>query len=346
MSKSLHEPTDNNSNTINTTTTVFLPSNTPVCPNYGKDVSLLREGIDSLEQFFDTQLQNLTQISPVKSNSKGTNTNNESDILIKSLQDTIFILKKELINKENTIKNLSIILKNITSNTYKVSPSNKESGNEPILEDNTDHIDSQNEIVHELLDVEFEHLQRRYQHLLDQSPNQSEHTISNDQCSNETAVTKGYKVTESNAKNPELNKVIPPLKKVRSCEEQLTEVRKKYQFKYITFTNNKQLLSDHPFPKGRCLLVGDSILAGIDENRLSTVKHKIRVRYFPGAYTDNMYDYMKPLLRKLPDYIILHIGTNDAVNNTSREILDKILKLKTYIQKELPKCQITISTPI
>ena len=59
-----------------------------------------------------------------------------------------------------------------------------------------------------------------------------------------------------------------------------------------------------------------------------------------------MYDYMKPLLRKLPVCIILHIGTNDAVNNTSREILDKILKLKIYIQKELPKCQITISAPI
>ena len=73
---------------------------------------------------------------------------------------------------------------------------------------------------------------------------------------------------------------------------------------------------------------------------------KVKVRYFVGGRTDDMYDYMKPLLRKLPDYIILHIGTNDAVNNTSREILDKILKLKTYIQKELPKCQITISTPI
>ena len=237
-------------------------------------------------------------------------------------------------------------MENITSNTCKVSPSNKESGNEPILEDNTDHIDSKNEIIHELLDVEFEHLQRRYQPLLDQSNNQAEHTISNDQCSNETTVTNRYKVTESNAKNPELNKVIPPLKKVRLCEEQLTEVRKKYHDKYITFTNNKQLLSDHPFPKGTCLIAGDSILAGRDENRLSTVKHKIRVRYFPGARADDIYDYMKPLLRKLPDYIIFHIGTNDAVNNTSREILDKILKLKTYIQKELPKCQITVSTPI
>ena len=81
LSKSLHETSDNNSNT---TPTVSFPSNTPVCPNYNKDVSLLSERIDFLEQFFDTQLQNLTQISPVKSNSKGTNTNNESDIFITS----------------------------------------------------------------------------------------------------------------------------------------------------------------------------------------------------------------------------------------------------------------------
>ena len=32
--------------------------------------------------------------------------------------------------------------------------------------------------------------------------------------------------------------------------------------------------------------------------------------------------------------------------NTPRKNLDKILKLKTYIQKEFPKCKITISTPI
>ena len=94
MSKSLHEPTDNNLNTINTTATVSLPSNTSVCPSYDTDISLLSKGIDSLEQFFDTQLQNLTQMSLVKSNSKGINTNNESDVLIESLQDTIRILKK------------------------------------------------------------------------------------------------------------------------------------------------------------------------------------------------------------------------------------------------------------
>ena len=52
-------------------------------------------------------------------------------------------------------------MKKITSNAYNISPSNRESCNELILENNTDHIDSKNEIVHELLDVDFEHLQRR-----------------------------------------------------------------------------------------------------------------------------------------------------------------------------------------
>ena len=36
---------------------------------------------------------------------------------------------------------LSLILWNITYNTYKVSPSNKESGNESTLEYNADHTD-------------------------------------------------------------------------------------------------------------------------------------------------------------------------------------------------------------
>ena len=72
-------------------------------------------------------------------------------------------------------------------------------------------------------------------------------------------------------------------------------------------------------------------MAGIDETRLTTGKQKVNVRYFPGARTNEMYDYMKSLSQKLPDYIIFHIEANDTLNNASREILDKGLKLKTYI---------------
>ena len=42
----------------------------------------------------------------------------------------------------------------------------------------------------------------------------------------------------------------------------------------------------------------------------------------------------------------MHIRTKDAFDNTSRKTFEKNLKLKRYIRKELPKCKITISTPI
>ena len=96
-------------------------------------------------------------------------------------------------------------MKSITSDIYKLSPSNKEFSNEPILEYNTDHIDSGNEIFHELVNLDSEHLQQRYQHLLDQPPNQTEQTISYNQCSNsnESGITKWYKGIESNVRKPD-----------------------------------------------------------------------------------------------------------------------------------------------
>ena len=78
------------------------------------------------------------------------------------------------------------------------------------------------------------------------------------------------------------------------------------------------------------------MLAGIEENQLKTGKHNVKVKYFPGSCTDNIYDYMKSLLWKLPDYIIMHIRTKDAFDNIPRETFEKNFELKTYIQKELP----------
>ena len=82
-------------------------------------------------------------------------------------------------------------------------------------------------------------------------------------------------------------------------------------------------MPDHPFPKGQCLIAGAPMLAGIEENRLKTGKHKVKVKYFPGACTHDMYDYMKAQLWKLPDYVILYIETKNAFDNTSREIFEK-----------------------
>ena len=84
-SKSLRETTDNNSNLISTS--VSLSNNTPVYPNFDSDIFLLSEGIDSLEQLLDTQLQNVRLNPPVREQMLTTNliyANNEFDILIES----------------------------------------------------------------------------------------------------------------------------------------------------------------------------------------------------------------------------------------------------------------------
>ena len=42
--------------------------------------------------------------------------------------------------------------------------------------------------------------------------------------------------------------------------------------------------------------------------------------------------------------MILHVSTNDADRFMPREILDKLLSLKQFIQSELPTCKVIIST--
>ena len=61
--------------------------------------------------------------------------------------------------------------------------------------------------------------------------------------------------------------------------------------------------------------------------------------------TDNLRHHALPIIRKQPNYLNIHAGTNDAVKFTSRDILNKLLQLKSFIQEKLPDAEITISTP-
>ena len=79
------------------------------------------------------------------------------------------------------------------------------------------------------------------------------------------------------------------------------------------------------------------MLAGIDENRLSK-KYNTKVRSHPGATIKDMFDHIKPYLRKKPGNIILHVSTNDASNKdmTSDDIFENLLQLKTFINEDTP----------
>ena len=57
------------------------------------------------------------------------------------------------------------------------------------------------------------------------------------------------------------------------------------------------------------------MLSGIEERRISKRDRKVKVKNFPGATIDDMYDYIKPLLKKFPDNIMLPVGTNNTVKS-------------------------------
>ena len=51
-------------------------------------------------------------------------------------------------------------------------------------------------------------------------------------------------------------------------------------------------------------------------------------------------------LKKHPDNIILHVGTNNAAREPARTVFDKLLSLKSFIEKTLTNCKISISNLI
>ena len=82
---------------------------------------------------------------------------------------------------------------------------------------------------------------------------------------------------------------------------------------------------------------------GIDEKRLSQKHGKVKVFHFSVARIEDTNQYITPIIKKQPDYLILHVGTNDATPNTSNEIVDDLLMLKSNISKKLPSCRIILS---
>ena len=67
------------------------------------------------------------------------------------------------------------------------------------------------------------------------------------------------------------------------------------------------------------------------------------VKPFPGATVEDMEDFIKPITRKSPDKLILHIGTNDLRNCEPKIIADSIVNLITQIKEDSPNTTVGIS---
>ena len=60
-----------------------------------------------------------------------------------------------------------------------------------------------------------------------------------------------------------------------------------------------------------------------------------------------MKDFLKPYLKRSPTNIILHVGTNNSINDSSSVIiLNKLLSLKNFIHTELSESNVILSNII
>ena len=100
-----------------------------------------------------------------------------------------------------------------------------------------------------------------------------------------------------------------------TIKNQQIQLRQKQQEKF------KQIKKPHIAPnsnenlqkwsRNTTLIVGDSMLSGTDQRRISKRDRKVKVKNFP----------FKPLLKKCPNNIILHLGTNNTVNESSLTVI-------------------------
>lgn len=90
------------------------------------------------------------------------------------------------------------------------------------------------------------------------------------------------------------------------------------------------------------VIAGDSIVQNVRGWELSSTE-KVIVKSFSIATSEDMEDYLKPLLRKEPENLILHVGTNDLKTMEPAELANTIQSLAINVEENSPKTSVSIS---
>ena len=92
------------------------------------------------------------------------------------------------------------------------------------------------------------------------------------------------------------------------------------------------------------IIAGDSMIQHVHGWEMSNTEVSVAVKSFSGARIDDMNDFLQPIIRRSPDEIILHIGTNNIKGNDSPEVLAAgISRLASMITKKSPNTKVAIS---
>ena len=77
-------------------------------------------------------------------------------------------------------------------------------------------------------------------------------------------------------------------------------------------------------------VTGDSMVKFLQSDEMPSVNNAVNIMKHPGSTTDYMVDYVRPVTRKKPDVIIMHVGTNDLTKEVNT--MSKVRKIVSVIQ--------------
>ena len=77
---------------------------------------------------------------------------------------------------------------------------------------------------------------------------------------------------------------------------------------------------------------------------MSNESFKVRVKNHPGATTEDICDHLKSEIRKKPDVVIIHAGTNDLTNNSKS--LENYKRIADLVRFKLPNRKLAMSNVI
>ena len=113
---------------------------------------------------------------------------------------------------------------------------------------------------------------------------------------------------------------------------------------------NKQESSSHGnnkyFPKSKrkpeVFIMGDSMIKFIKEDKLPE-DYMNKSYVLPGANAEDMVDFIKPIARRRPEKIIVHVGTNNVKTDKPNQVAEKIIAIAEDIAKISPATKIGVS---
>ena len=295
-----------------------------------------------MKDFCEQQIKQFSVVNPT--NTKlGNNliTNDFDDRLLETLKEENRFLREEIGNKNSVI---NILLENLSKRELAKNPSHASCFNSHQHNSETNFETNQFQFPKQYARRNIEALNtpnfihdNRYNNL------PTNYSITDNNCQE---TIKHYKVHKKDDKQlrSNANNKINHQRNNRFDNSISIQNNKKTITTDKQSTNNANNTSKNK--KITCIL-GDSMIKGINGYKLTNSlgyndPNKIIIKSFSGATTEDMHEYVKPTIKKKPDNIILHVGTNDlSQNTTTEEIAKNIINLAASIYQS--NINVTIS---